>query len=345
MAEADAPGKLVICGEYAVLAGAPAIAIAVDVRACARVVASGGTCRLDIPGAGRWIFDWGAAGCPQWRDPPAAGQGALLEAVAATLATAGYGPRQPLAIELDSSRFRSASGDKLGLGSSAALVVALVAAMTAASGRPVADREVLFRLAQAAHRRLQGGSGSGIDVAAAVHGGVVALAADATVETLAWPRGLHWLAAWSGSGAATPPLVSRFMDFRRDSGPAGEALLARLQAAAVATLEAWRRGAAAPVLVALADFRQMLEALDAAAGIGIVTPAHQRLAALAADAGCFYKTSGAGGGDFGLVLADNAAAIAAAARSLAAAGIMTIGGGAGLADVTDMTSIAGVAVR
>ncbi|GIK35503.1 MAG: hypothetical protein AMXMBFR45_05700 [Gammaproteobacteria bacterium] len=342
MAEAAAPGKLVICGEYAVLAGAPAIAIAVDVRARARVVASDGACRLDIPGAGRWAFDWGAAGCPQWRDLPTAGQGALLEAVAATLATAGYEPRQPLAIELDSSRFRSASGDKLGLGSSAALAVALVAAMAAASGRPVADREVLFRLAQAAHRRLQGGSGSGIDVAAAVHGGVVALAADARVETLAWPRGLHWLAAWSGSGAATPPLVSRFMDFRRDSGPAGAALLAPLRAAAAATLEAWRRGGARPVLAALAEFRQALEALDADAGIGIVTPAHQRLAALAADAGCFYKTAGAGGGDFGLLLADDAAAIVAAARSLAAAGIMTIGGGAG---PISPASIAGVAVR
>jgi len=333
MPEADAPGKLVICGEYAVLASAPAIAVAVDVRARARATVAAGPCRLVLPGAGSWEFDWDADGRPRWRDVPDAGQGALLDAVAATLAAAGSGLRQPLAVELDTRSFHSAGGDKLGLGSSSALTVALTAVLAAAAGRQLPGSEALFQLAHAAHRRLQSGGGSGIDVAAAVYGGVLALLPDARVEVLGWPSGLHWLAAWSGRGAPTQPLVRRFMTYREGASPAGGALLERLRAAADATLAAWRHGTAVPVLAALADYRQALEELDADAGIGIATPAHRQLAALAADAGCLYKTSGAGGGDFGLLLSDDPAAIGRAARRLAEAGVMTITGGAGVGGV------------
>ncbi|MCC7328641.1 MAG: hypothetical protein IT484_00630 [Gammaproteobacteria bacterium] len=328
MVEADAPGKLVICGEYAVLAGAPAIAVAVDVRARAQVIRTAGPCHFEVAGAGSWSFAWDARGLPCWPDRPDGGRGLVLDALAATLAEAGLALHQGVSIRLDTQAFHAPGGGKLGLGSSAAITAALAAALCAAVGRPLATG-TLFELARLAHRRLQGGNGSGIDVAAAVHGGIVGLVPGQEVEVLGWPAGLHWLAAWSGYGAATPPLLARFNAYRRRSGAAGEALVGQLCQAAQAALRAWQGGEAAAVLAALARYRDALAALDAGARIGIVTRAHRRLAALAADAGCLYKTSGAGGGDFGLVLAADAAAIGQATRALAGAGVMVLAGGRG----------------
>jgi mevalonate kinase len=45
--------------------------------------------------------------------------------------------------------------------------------------------------------------------------------------------------------------------------------------------------------------------LDEAAGIGIFSPVHERLRAIAVKHGAVYKPSGAGGGDFGIALTDS----------------------------------------
>ena len=48
---ASAPGKIVLCGEYAVLWDAPAVCMAVNRRAVATVAQSGdGDCHLETPG-------------------------------------------------------------------------------------------------------------------------------------------------------------------------------------------------------------------------------------------------------------------------------------------------------
>ena len=105
---------------------------------------------------------------------------------------------------LDTRTFFSTTGarHKLGLGSSAALTVALAGAIHAHAGRgaPVAGRLI------AAHRRMQGGRGSGLDVAASLTGGAIGYrlrraAADHACGLADWPAvclrlvregGVHW---------------------------------------------------------------------------------------------------------------------------------------------------------
>ena len=150
MAEAHAPGKLVICGEYAVLHGAPAIAVAVDVRARASVapLPDPGASRLTLPENGAWAFELGA-GQPRWReragrwpgpDPRGGGGGARRATV-----RDGVRPRD----RLDTRAFRTTRGDgkpdKLGLGSSAAITVALTAALLAQAGRTDLSRDGAVR--------------------------------------------------------------------------------------------------------------------------------------------------------------------------------------------------------
>jgi len=72
-----------------------------------------------------------------------------------------------MAISLDTRAFRDpSSGNKIGLGSSAALAAALSVALESIGGARARDA------AHAGHRTFQGGAGSGVDVACGIAGGI-----------------------------------------------------------------------------------------------------------------------------------------------------------------------------
>jgi len=78
---------------------------------------------------------------------------------------------QGASIRVDSSALFSPDGRKSGLGSSAAVTVGLVCALLDAAGcRPIPDDPEILALAIRAHRRSQGGAGSGYDVSCSFHG-------------------------------------------------------------------------------------------------------------------------------------------------------------------------------
>jgi phosphomevalonate kinase len=158
---ASAPGKLVVLGEYAVLDGAPALVMAVSRRCRATIApASGSACRLRTRAAGEATLDF-ARGIKSGS--------ALVDVLTSRWPT----PARAFEADLDSTEFHAA-GVKLGLGSSAAALVAFAGAYSAylrADGQPEPDLTPAALID--AHRAFQGGAGSGLDVAAALTGGVI----------------------------------------------------------------------------------------------------------------------------------------------------------------------------
>lgn len=161
--EVSAPGKLFLFGEYAVLSGAWCVVSAVDLRARAhrRAAASGYKlvgAEFDAPLAlPRAIVS--ASGRPEVE---ISRLGADVRAL--------YDPK---------------TGEKLGVGSSAASATALAGALhlsrDAALKKSVEpekpslnDRKTIFNIAFLAHRALQNGRGSGADIAASVFGETIA---------------------------------------------------------------------------------------------------------------------------------------------------------------------------
>lgn len=340
MITADAPGKLVVIGEYAVLAGAPGIAVAVDVRAEARIgpPAGPGSCLVIPELAARHPFRWLPGGALRWEGAAPGPYGRPLEAVLEILHARGYpAPGQVLPpgdLVLTTAAFhytdRQGARHKLGLGSSAAVVVALLGALLRLTGPGNLASGELLAMAWAAHRHLQGGAGSGIDIATAIAGGVTAVEYPAAgsvpvVVPLAWPRDLHCLAISTGVGASTPALLAQLAAFRAAEPAVAASHLNRLGAASTLALAAWRSGDVPGILNAVALFATGLRQLDAAAGIGIYSPEHAALATIAAAHGLHYKPSGAGGGDYGLALADTAAPLEALRVAVEAAGYRCLG--------------------
>ncbi len=217
MSRALAPGKVVLWGEYAVLTGAPALVAAVDRFAA---------CNLE-PGGHRWLCSVAGyrADTPELtRDAlvstePPPGDSAwrmfwhVLQALPADALPSGG------QAAFDTADFHH-HGSKLGLGSSAALCVAVYAATCRLLQRPADHNE-----AQRIHRSLQNGAGSGIDVAAAWQGGLLRFqrSGEGVGEARAWelPPDLHTVFVWSGA-AASPTAYLKLLQTWRNQGGGGE---------------------------------------------------------------------------------------------------------------------------
>ena len=266
---ASAPGKIVLAGEYAVLWGAPAVCMAVDRRAVVTVDNSAnGQCRVTTPG-----FD----GDDPFR---------IVDAVT-------DGVRPPCDLELDTSAFMS-DGRKTGIGSSAALTVALVAALE--------NSVDVFAAAMAAHSRLQQGMGSGVDVAAAVQGGLFEYEMTGhMVRPLTWPEDLAFRVIWTGVPVSTATKLSQLAD--RESHPSRVALMQ----AAPRIRDAWRAADASGILAEYAGYIAVLREFSVDHDLGIFDAGHDELTDAAMLDGLVYKPAGAGGGDIGTLFGQSEA--------------------------------------
>ena len=325
---ASAPGKLVIVGEYAVLESRTALASAVNRRATANLIPlKGGFNELHVVNSGTTTqFAVADTGQIDWRQQPGA-SGKVVEAVFAILQQRGLLPavETTFRIELDSRNFyqqdSNSQVNKLGLGSSAAICVALTGLLLEYFG---SESELSIFLE--AHRYLQQGRGSGLDVATSYAGEVVAynrgIKAVATPEInlLSWPVGLYVLPIWTGHAASTPAMLEKLVNFSDRKPDIYKDHMAELAAASDYAITQWQQGQPNTILASLRDFADRLQALDSAVQIGIWSASHQQLRSIADDHGVVYKPSGAGGGDCGLAFGVDKAAVDNLASEIESAG-------------------------
>lgn len=266
----SAPGKVVLCGEYAVLEGAPAISMAVDRRATVTV--------REAEAAG--VVSVGVLDGSDTR---------LLDCVCDTL-----GMDRPVAeLVLDTRGFFDlVSGTKLGIGSSAALTVALAYALRAPD-QGVTD---VFELALLAHRKFQRGGGSGVDIATSTAGGLVEYKIGSRPIPIAWPDGLHYALLWSGVAASTTARLDLLS--QGETGSSADALMH----ASVLIAERWHQGDAADLIDEYPRYIAALENFDVDHELGIFDAGHDVLSACKTFANTVYKPCGAGGGDIGVIL-------------------------------------------
>ena len=290
---AQAPGKLFLSGEYAVLQGAPAVACSVGRHVEANFLSAD---TAEDPEAARWRRAARQILRRHGLDPAPAGR----------------------ALQIDSRALYSTDGIKLGFGSSAAVAVAVSGLLLAAQDRRPRTAERL-RIADELHRAIQGPGGSGVDVAASLHGGVIAVEGG-RVESLPWPGGLYCEVIFTGRDADTAHAIGRFHAvLRRGEGAAVNDLCV---AASVAR-QAWNRSPEA-ILAAVREFAAAWRALDRSARLGVFSREHRRLESLAREADCVYKPSGSGGGDCGLAFSTDRARLDALRGSAREAGFLPL---------------------
>jgi phosphomevalonate kinase len=201
-------------------------------------------------------------------------------------------------------------GEKLGLGSSAAALVATLGARAAAQGKDLADplvRREIFSEAKRAHADAQGG-GSGVDIAASTHGGALFYsmvpAVDPFMGQADLPPGLVLQVFWSGKSARTSDLLAKVKKLDERDGTTFTAIIDAI-ADCVSTAHracACKGGDLAAFVGAGRANARALADLGRAADAPIVPPTFADLALLAEREGGAFYPSGAGGGDVGVWL-------------------------------------------
>ena len=331
----SAPGKLVLMGEYAVLEGAPALVMGVNRRAGVRLSGRAGhEGRIAAPDLGLPPVSLSVAadGKPLWNcsDEVRMRLG-LVDQTLNGLAAAGCGLSAGggFDLQLDTSGFFDGDA-KLGLGSSAALTVALASAVAefAGHGARASERIEWLNALLRLHRDFQGGHGSGVDVAASLAGGLIAYRLDrsghAGFKPLRWPDALAVRFVWTGTSASTKNFLARLAIWREHNGREYASQMEGLTAIAQTAVDAALSGHASNLLDALRAYAMQLDGFGAAAGLDILSSPHRRIGAIAENAGVVYKSCGAGGGDFGALFSLDPARLSIAERNVAAAGFRCV---------------------
>ena len=190
-----APGKIILFGEHAVVYGQPAIAMPVTkVNATARVVpdfeGTRGQIRIQSPDVG---LDADLKNLPE--NHP------LSKAIALTLAAISPTHTPALTLQISSTIPVSA-----GMGSSAAISVAIIRSLSNFLGQPLSASEISDLAYEV--EKIHHGTPSGIDNNVIAHNKPVYFMRDKPIEFLKIKSPTHWVVADTGEKKSTLEMVS-----------------------------------------------------------------------------------------------------------------------------------------
>lgn len=307
--QASAPAKVILAGEYSVLAGGPALVLAVDRRIQLTFDrGQSGLLHIAAPGFADGLYSVdlnldhrGASGEKLAMSVDLINR--LIDSDVSYRDFRDYSGR----LTLDSRAFYGGE-NKLGLGSSAALTVALDELLAKLFTRPQESLNERWQRLHAVHSHVQGKQGSGVDIAASLRGGLSIFQrrrkASCVIRAGELPARLNVAYIWTGSSASTPAYLQSLSDWRINNTAAYDTCMGRL---VDATEYLTAQHDAVCFLDGLRAFTQALWHFDQLSQLGIFASGHDDLWALSqAYSTLVYKPCGAGGGDLGIVVTDNA---------------------------------------
>ncbi|WP_203623405.1 phosphomevalonate kinase [Lacticaseibacillus sp. 866-1] len=345
MVTAQAPGKLYIAGEYAVVeTGYPAIIVALNQFVTVTVEQTENYGSIVSKQYREDSILWqrqGDAMVFDNRDNP------FHYILSAIKLTEQYARElgKPLALYdlFVDSDLDSESGKKYGLGSSAAVTVATVKALNEFYELQMTKDEI-YKLSAIAHLEIQKNGSLG-DIAASVYGGWIAfttfdktwLAAEMRLHSLAelirmpWPElsieeltapnQLQLLIGWTGSPASTSRLVDKIAVACESKKDEYSQFLKKSRAIVSKMIEGFHAHSLDVIQQEIRSSRKALESLAELSGVEIETNTLIKLADLAEKSGAAGKSSGAGGGDCGIAIIDRSADASMLAKAWASHGI------------------------
>lgn len=218
------------------------------------------------------------------------------------------------------------TGLKYGLGSSAAVVTAVVKTILYNFLPEEPSQELIFKLAAIAHVRTQG-NGSGADIAASTFGGVLQYSSFQaewlideynrsssitelvakewpylSIKRLKFPKNVLVCIGWTGKPASTSNLVNKILELREMSKHTYEKFLADSRKSVDIFLQGIKEENVPLMLEGFKSNRHCLADIGEKANATIETPLLGKLSDLAEQYGGAGKVSGAGGGDCGVAL-------------------------------------------
>ena len=325
----QAPGKLYIAGEYAVLEqDCPAILVAVNQFIRVSITKSkSSTGSIHSKQYSQDSIHWvrrGAKMVIDNRDNP------FEYILSAINLTERFCLEQHIKLRVYdlhvNSDLDSADGKKYGLGSSAAVTVATVKAILRFYNVPFSN-ELVYKLSAISHYSVQG-NGSAGDIAASVYGGWIAyqtfdkkwLKRELTQKSLsevvdeAWPglkiqlltppEGMNLLIGWSQKPASTSRLVDETNANKAALNVEYKHFFQQSRKCVLRMIDGFEQGNIDLIKMQIRENRKLLQHFAQINQIAIEIPRLSKLINIAESFGGAAKTSGAGNGDCGIVITD-----------------------------------------
>lgn len=318
-----------VAGEYAVLEpNHPSLVMAVDRYVYVTVEASKTNC-LTLKNFHLENLSWSYANQQislATKDPKASFVKDAMLIALRYLEEQGIKLKEPIHIIVRSD-LEDASGIKYGLGSSAAVVVAVIASLLHYFMPKNFSKEELFKLAAISHVSTQG-SGSGADIVASTYGGLLkytSFQADwlqearqkqasltpllkdkwpyLTIEPLpSLPVEAKLCIGWTGHPASTSSLIEQVSTVKKHQTDQYELFLSESKRAVYEITTGFLQAKLPKIFTGIERNQQALAKLGEKAKVTIETPLLKKLAHLAKETKGAGKLSGAGGGDCGIAI-------------------------------------------
>lgn len=229
----------------------------------------------------------------------------------------------PFALHIK-SELDDESGKKYGLGSSAAVVTAVITAILTKHFKEKPSPDLIYKLASISHVKTQG-NGSGADIAASTYGGILQYTSFQaewllekmqemnrvsdlveeewvylSVKRMQLPEQMNICIGWTGTPASTANLVDIILRLEIDKPKQFEQFLINSREAVDTFLRGVEKKDIPSILEGVEKNRHCLEELGKHANVEIETPLLHELAHIARQFAGAGKLSGAGGGDCGI---------------------------------------------
>ncbi|WP_413627291.1 phosphomevalonate kinase [Fructilactobacillus vespulae] len=329
MIKVKAPGKLYLAGEYAVVeTGNPSIIAAVNrfVTVTVKETVDYGT--ISSQQFQKTLLRWQRVNSEMVldnRDNPFQYIVSAIQ-VAESYAKSLNIEMKTYDIEVD-SELDSGDGKKYGLGSSAAVTVATIKAICKLYKLNLSKIE-LFKLAAISHFEVQGNGSLG-DIASSVFGGLISYSSfdrawlsefrkkvslDHLIK-LEWPyleiiplkipSVLQFLVGWSGAPASTSHLIDKVELTKGSNQQQYQKFVHDSDKRVHEITNGFNQNNVDLIMDSIKHNRDLLLGLGKLANVAIETPKLTKLIEIADEFGGAAKTSGAGGGDCGIVLIRN----------------------------------------
>lgn len=323
------PGKLLIAGDYAVLEpNQKAVVVAIDRYITANIEASD-EFQIMLPQIGINHATWEVNGSHVQFNL----SDSRLDFIQNAMEIAFQYLQEkeillkPFHLAIKSNLDDANTGRKYGLGSSAAVVVAVISAILTVSGAEIfqPSLEEIFKLSAIAHLLTQK-NGSGIDIAASTFGGWLAYSSyqpewvlnelnhsekisklvhqpwpNLAIESLIPPKSLSLCVGWTGEPAKTGPMIKNVEKIKTHNGY--REFLNESKQAVDQLINSFKNNDCQNAILSLTKNREALKLLMKEANLSIETPTLKKLADVAETYGS-GKSSGAGGGDCGIAFTD-----------------------------------------
>lgn len=336
-----APGKLILIGEYVVLEGAPALVCSVDREVVVVVEKSDrkNTISASALNLNEIPFNIENKQIVFSSDvPKEAIQKLVFFKNTFDYCLQNIGKDLPgsfFKINIDTDAFYSEKVTaKLGFGSSAALTVALIKALfklNAININEQDNRDLLFQLSLAAHKKAQENVGSGIDIAASCYAGVLKYQVGLNENSQAlvpqivelWEE-LAILTIFTGKSESTRKMVFGVNQLKKEKPNVFKELMRELQATSLEGIKAYEERNIFGFMNAVKTFHTQMDMLGKNSGMPIISEVHKKIAAIVQKNLGVYKPSGAGSGDIGIAIAETQDQISHIRQSIEHAGFQCI---------------------